>query len=89
MGKQTDTEPPPTTRIEISAGGHSVVVEAVASLTVVQKVALHLFNATNDSPRIQGSGSIGFSAERCDGPPPTDVALPIPPGWPDEHRRNC
>lgn len=62
-------------------------MEAAASLTVVKKAALDLFTATSDSPRIQGSGSIGFSADRADGHPPDDVALPIAPGWPDEQRR--
>lgn len=60
----SDAEPTkPTARVEISAGAHSVIIEATGSLHSVAKKALELWHAT-DSPHLTGGfGAMGFHTE--------------------------
>ena len=88
MTKQQPADgPPAVVHVEISAGGHQVVIEAAASLNVVKRVALELFQAT-DSPDIARGLGAGFGFTGDPGPadePADPVALPPPvPHWPDE-----
>ena len=70
---EVEVAPATATRVEISAGGHQVVIEAAASLRVVKKAALELFFAT-DSPNItRGTGAMGFQTEQTE---PTDLHPP-------------
>lgn len=75
--QQAEEPPPPVVHVEISAGGHQVVVEAAAPLHVVKKAALELFRAT-DSPDItRAAGGYGFAGEIAPaGELPPDLTLP-------------
>lgn len=53
----------PSTRVEISAGAHTVSVEAAGTLHSVARKALELWNAT-DTPAIgKGFAALGFHTE--------------------------
>lgn len=53
----------PTTRVEISAGAHSVSIETVGTLRTVAAKALELWKAT-DTPSIgRGYAALGFHTE--------------------------
>lgn len=69
---------PPPTRVEITAGGHQVVVEAVAPLNTVAKKALELWRDT-DSPAVaRAADTVGFTASEPTWSPllPPEVDLP-------------
>jgi hypothetical protein len=54
--------PPPPARVEITAGGHQVVVEAVAPLNTVAKKALDLWRETDNPAVSRAADTVGFSA---------------------------
>ena len=67
------TQPNPTIHVEISAGGHQVIIEAPTNLDDIAAKALQLWQST-DGPGATGSGdgqvSIGFTviSDPVDGP---------------------
>lgn len=60
----SDAEPTkPTTRVEISAGAHQVVIEAAGSLHFVARKALELWAATETPSIGRGYAALGFHTE--------------------------
>lgn len=84
-------EPTPPTRVEIAAGGHSVVIESADPLNTVARKALELWKATDSPDVVKGmSSGVGFAADL--GPDtylPPELALPdrLTPGGDDDRRR--
>ncbi len=83
MTSRPNPDPPPPARVEISAAGHQVVVEAAATLAVVKKAALDLFRATDSPDVTRAAGAMGFIGERAD----SGGGYPTEPCPPDERRR--
>lgn len=55
---------PAVTRVEITSGGHQVVVEAAGRLRTIAGKALELWRATDDRALTRGYGtSVGFHTE--------------------------
>ncbi len=71
---------PPSARVEISVGEHSIVVEAAEPLTTVANTALEMWKATDD-PRPRLGPAIGFHTDLPDQAPPAEVSFP--PHWSD------
>ncbi len=68
----------PLTRVEITAGGHQVVVESCDPLATVKKVALDLWKATDSAAVTRSVGPVGFQAEHAERSPlmPPELELP-------------
>ncbi len=75
--RQSTTDgPPPIVRVEITAGGHQVVIEAAGSLNVVKKAALDLFRDTDNPNITRGAGSgFGLAGEIAHTDLPEDLTL--------------
>lgn len=54
------------TKVDITTAGHTVIVEADATLDEVAAKALELWQATRDPKLDQVHGATGFVAERSD-----------------------
>lgn len=83
--------PPPPTHVEITAGGHQVIVEAVAPLNTVARKALELWQATDRPADSREGEAVGFTAEQSGPRPlmPPEVQLPDRICWEgdNENRR--
>jgi hypothetical protein len=70
---QVDVAP---TRVELAAGGHSVVVEsATETLNTLAKKALSLWQATDGDPS-RGESCVGFIAAEPGTDMPNELTLP-------------
>lgn len=75
-GPEAPPSPPPTTRVEIAAAGHQVVIEAPDPLEVVAAKALEVWKETDDPKLVRGFGTLGFTVEVPAGPLPPELTLP-------------
>ncbi len=65
-------------RVEITAGGHQIVVESCDPLATVKKTALDLWKATDSAAVTRAVGAVGFQAEHAERSPlmPPELDLP-------------
>lgn len=78
MTRKTTTEPTTPTRVEISAGGHQIVVESSDPLATVKKAALDLWKATDSAAVTRSVGPVGFQAEHAERSPLMPPELDMP-----------
>jgi hypothetical protein len=62
-GRVSDDKPTIPTRVEITSGGHQVVIECAGTLAAVSKRALELWRATDDQAIMRGYNTVGFHAD--------------------------
>lgn len=87
-----NAQPPPPTRVEISAAGHQVVIEAVGPVDTIARKALDLWRKTDNPAAARSADVVGFTATDPFSSPlmPPEVALPhrvTTSEGADEHRR--
>lgn len=74
MTKPAQDEP---VRVELTCGGHQVIVQAPGSLRTVAAKALELFRSIADPDVVRGFGTtVGFSATDPVTYTPADLTLP-------------